>query len=170
MQRRALLQLGFGAGVLLTVAGGTMVWLTGKPSRREGQFEPDVRMFWRAVGSAVLTGVLPEDAQARQIALQDWLRRLEITVAGLPAVVQAELDQLLTILVSAPGRLAFAGLHTAWDLATPEQLLVALQDLRNSKLPVKQQIFHALRDLSNAAYFAAPTSWAALGYPGPVKV
>ena len=43
----------------------------------------------------------------------------------------------------------------------------ALQDMRTSGLAMRQQIYHALRDLTNAAYYADPKAWPMLGYPGP---
>jgi hypothetical protein len=43
----------------------------------------------------------------------------------------------------------------------------ALQAMRSSRLELRQQAYHALRDLTNAAYFADAATWAALGYPGP---
>lgn len=45
-----------------------------------------------------------------------------------------------------------------------------MQGLQLSTLSLRQQVFQALRDLSNAAYFAGPESWTAVGYPGPLKV
>jgi hypothetical protein len=123
-----------------------------------------------AVGTAVLAGLLPSTEPARKQAVDAWLQRFEATVAGMPTGVQKELDQLLLILQSAPGRLALAGLQEPWHSASPQQVQAAMQNLRMSGLAVRQQIFHALRDLSNAAFFASPQTWSALGYPGPPKV
>ena len=33
-----------------------------------------------------------------------------------------------------------------------------------------QQAYQALRDLTNAAWFADPEAWSAIGYPGPQAV
>ena len=117
-----------------------------------------------------MAGSLPEPLSHRDQALQAWLQRLEATVARMPAAVQAELDEMVLMLLSSPGRLGLAGLRPPWNSASTAQVQEALQGSRMSTLNVRQQIFHALRDLSNAAYFAAPQSWAALGYPGPLKV
>jgi hypothetical protein len=37
-------------------------------------------------------------------------------------------------------------------------------------MALRQQVFHALRDLTNAAYFADASTWAAIGYPGQQAV
>ena len=39
--------------------------------------------------------------------------------------------------------------------------------MRESSLALRQQAFHALRDITNASYFADRSTWAAIGYPGP---
>lgn len=170
MQRRRLLKVGLASGALLTLAGGVAWWTATEPGRERGRFQPATRSLFLGIGSAVLAGVLPETPSTREPALLAWLDRLETTVAGMPAAVQRELDEMVTILLSAPGRFALTGLRSSWKEATPTQIQVALQGLRSSTWSVRQQIFHALRDLSNAAYFAAPESWAVLGYPGPLKV
>ena len=164
------MKVGLLSGALLTAAGGAAWWLVNTQARSGGRFQPAARGFFLAIGSAVLAGSLPEAHSARSLALQAWLDRLETAVAGMPAAVQNELDEMVLILLSPPGRWGLAGLQPPWESATTEQVQEALQGLRQSTLAVRQQIFHALRDLSNAAYFAAPQSWAALGYPGPLRV
>jgi len=39
--------------------------------------------------------------------------------------------------------------------------------MRVSGTTLRRQAYHALRDLTQAAYFSDPGTWAALGYPGP---
>jgi hypothetical protein len=170
MERRRLLKVGAATAAALTLAAGASWWLTDAPRSAQGRFSAAAQQLFLAVGGSVLEGLLPTAESIRAEALQGWLGRLEATVAGLPPGVQAELDQLALLLTSAPGRLALTGLRTPWAQATPVQLTAALQGLQQSRLPLKQQLFHALRDLSNAAYFSAPQTWASLGYPGPLKV
>jgi len=98
------------------------------------------------------------------------MRRLDDALAAFPPTVQSELSQLLAILSSPPGRAVNAGLHPGWSQASVSQLQSALQDMRNSSLALRQQAYHALRDLTNAAYFADPQAWPLLGYPGPREV
>jgi hypothetical protein len=39
--------------------------------------------------------------------------------------------------------------------------------MRRSSLILRRQAYHALRDLTQGAYFADASTWATLGYPGP---
>ena len=165
MQRRTLLTLGIVTGALLAVAGGTVALLS--PGRRDGKLTEAGRAMFAAVARAVLGPLLPQDPVAQAKALQAHLDRVQATVAGMPPAMQAELDELVTIVSSAPGRLALVGLATGWHTATEPQVTAALQSMRESSLALRQQAFHALRDITNASYFADATTWVAIGYPGP---
>lgn len=126
--------------------------------------------MFRAVAEAVLTGLLPTEPVARTQALAGHLNHLQDTLAGLPPALQAEVAQLGAVLCSPPGRLALAGLSTDWSQASVPQVQGALQRMRLSSLTLKQQAYHALRDLSNAAWFASASNWPAIGYPGPQTI
>jgi hypothetical protein len=168
MQRRTLLKLGLGAATVFAIAGGGVALL--QPGLRGTRLADGARAVMRAVALAVLDGVLPDDADARQRAVSAQLARLEAAIAAFPAATRAELSQLLGLLASAPGRLALAGLATPWAEADTAAVQHALQKLRLSGLALKQQAYHALRDLTNAAYFSDPSAWAHMGYPGPTDL
>jgi hypothetical protein len=99
-----------------------------------------------------------------------WFQRLNDSIAALPPHTQAELAQLLSVLASAPGRWALAGLPTDWADASVDQVRAALLDMRHSRLALRQQAYLALRELTCAAYFADPSTWMALGYSGPMDL
>ena len=164
MQRRTLLKVGAITGALLTLAGGSLALL--QPGRVDGRLSEGARALFGAVGPAVMASLWPAEPAAAQAALSGLLQRLEDTISGLPPALQAEVDELLTITSSAPGRLALVGLGRPWSEASAEQVTASLQALRESGLALRQQVFHALRDLTNAAYFADASTWALLGYPG----
>ncbi|WP_427915642.1 hypothetical protein ACPWT1_06325 [Ramlibacter sp. MMS24-I3-19] len=42
--------------------------------------------------------------------------------------------------------------------------------MRTSTLSLRVQAYQALHDISGAAYFSDRSTWAVLGYPGPVQV
>ena len=168
MQRRTLLKLGLGATVLLTLVGGGLAML--KPGLVAGRLSAPARDLFGALASAILDGSLPAAPPQRDAAIAGHLQRLENTLGGFPAATQAELSQLLALLTSAPGRVALAGLHEDWSDASVAALQQALQGLRTSSLALRQQTYHALRDLTNAAYYADPQSWSLLGYPGPREI
>jgi len=168
MQRRTLLKLGLGAATVLAVAGGGMALL--RPGLVAGRMTPASRHVFRGVARGVLQGSLPADGATRDAMLEAHLQRLDDTLYAFPAPVQAELSQLLALLGSAPGRASLAGLHHDWSEASDAEIGEALQGMRTSSLALRQQAYHALRDLTNAAYYADPQIWALMGYPGPRAV
>jgi hypothetical protein len=165
MKRRTLLKLGVAATAVLAVAGTGLALI--HPARRDGKLTPAAQTMLLAVAQTVLSDLLPADAQARAKALSAYLGRLSDTIAGMPTAVQAEIDELLTIVTSAPGRRALVGLSGPWAEASSDEVASALQTMRSSSLALRQQAFHALRDLTNGAYFADRSTWAVIGYPGP---
>lgn len=166
MQRRGLLKLGlFGGAAIAAAAAGIALttprgWENGKLSRAAAD-------MWTAVAATVLDALVPQEPQARAQALGRWLLRLEATISSLPPHAQDELAQLCTLLPTAPGRLALAGLGTDWSSASQADVAACLRQMQTSRLSVRQQLYHALRDLTNAAWFSEPAHWAAIGYPGP---
>ncbi len=165
MQRRTLLTLGVVTGAVMAVAGGTLALV--RPGRQAGVLTPPARAMFTAVARAVLGEQLPAPAAAQAHALEAHLSRVQATIAGLPPAMQAEVDELVTIVCSAPGRVALVGLMSDWAAASTADVALALQGMRESSLALRQQAYHALRDMSNASYFADATTWPSIGYPGP---
>ncbi len=164
MRRRTLLAVGLTAGTLLAMAGGTLALL--RPARHEGRLTAAGRELFSALATAVLGDMLPAELPARQAAVAAHLVRVEAAIDGLSPALQTEVDELLTIAASAPGRIALVGLGRAWDQADVADVRAALEGMRKSSIALRQQAFHALRDLTNASYFSDPATWEALGYPG----
>ena len=81
------------------------------------------REMFSAVARGVLADLLPAEPAARSRAIQAHLQRLDDTIAGLPPALQAEIDELVTLLASMPGRLV-AG-RTAHRLAAGQRSRVA---------------------------------------------
>lgn len=168
MQRRTLLKLGIGSAAALAVAGGAVALWT--PGIVHGRVSTAGREVFHAVGRGVLDGLLPVAEHAQHQALSGLLDRIDNLVAGLPPHAQDELSQLVALLATAPGRLAFAGLQDAWMTATTPEIQSALHSMRFSSLALRRQSYHALHDIVNGAYFADPATWVLLGYPGPVAL
>jgi hypothetical protein len=166
MQRRTLLRLGIASGALLALAGGGAALLRSAPGWRDGRLMPAGRRVMRAVARGVLDGLLPQGANQHAV-LEAHLERVNATVAALSPSTQAELDRLLTLLATAPGRIGLAGLTADWDQAQTAQLQQALESMRRSSLALRLQAYHALRELTQGAHFADASSWPLLGYPGP---
>jgi hypothetical protein len=168
MQRRSLMKLGVASAVVLAVAGGGIALVT--PGLADGKLGAAGRAVFRAAGAAILEGSLPQNAESRETALDGLLDRVDALVLALPPHVQKELSLLLSLLASAPGRQAIAGLGSDWSSASVPQLQQALQSMRVSMLSLRQQAYHALHDIVGGAYFSHVQTWAQLGYPGPLKI
>jgi len=169
MQRRTLLKLGLAGSAVLTFVGGGAALLH-EPAWRAGRLMSSGRAVFGSVARAVLDGSLPADSVAQVAALNAHLERLQVTLRALPPAAQRELAELLAVLASPPGRLAIAGLSADWAGADIVSIQAALQSMRQSRLAFRQQAYHALRDLTHAAYFADRSTWGQLGYPGPLAI
>lgn len=164
MQRRTLLRLGVATGLALSAGAGLVAWI--RPGRVDGRLTPAGRAFYAAVAKAVLAGLLPTAPDALRAALDAHLLRLEQAIAGMPPAVQAEIDELTTLAASTPGRLALIGLTSPWAEAGADEVGAALNGLRHSSIALRQQVYQALRELTNAAYFADTATWPLMGYDG----
>lgn len=168
MRRRHLLQIGLFSTVTLAAGGAAALWWRGaEPFDRLG---PAGREIFRAVARAVLDGSLPEETNARALALEGLLSRIDGVVQALAPHAQAELAQLLGVLAVAPGRIGLATLRPEWAQASVGQLQEALQSMRTSSLSLRRQAYQALHDITGSAYFADRSTWTLLGYPGPLAI
>jgi hypothetical protein len=164
MQRRTFLRLSvLGAAVL--GAGVIAVRLAGRDTPEAAR--ADASTVLRGVIPALLAGVLPLEPEAYRVAQRDALERTLTAIDGLPAVIRAELGQLFGLLASHPGRW-LAGLD--WDTATPEQVASFLRRWRTSSFDLFVVGYQAMHDLVFGSWYADPSSWEAIGYPGPTKL
>lgn len=168
MQRRSWLKLGIVSAAALAVLGVAAALI--QPGLHQGSLTATGKSVFRAIASAVLDKTLPEQPAAKEAALAGLLDRIDVLISALPSHAQAELSQLLSILGSSAGRLALAGLNAPWAQASVVDIQTALQDMRLSGLPVRQQAYAALHDITAGAYFSDQSTWPALGYPGPLKI
>lgn len=170
MQRRTLLGLGVAGSLAVAVLGGGAAWVTRTPAWHGGTLSTAGRQVFGAVARAVLEGSLPADPTLRGKAVEAHLDRLTGALVALPPFTQAQVDELVSLLATAAGRRLLAGLPQPWDTASTEAVQAALQSMRVSSLALRRQAYHALRDLTQGAYFADPSTWTALGYPGPRSI
>lgn len=165
MKRRSWLKLGLGSAVVLAAGGGLVASI--EPGWQRGRFSPDARQVLTACARGLLAGSLPAAEEAQAIALEGLLSRLAEAVAALPLHAQAELSELLALMGTAAGRHWLAGVAVPWGQASVADVQAGLQDMRFSRISLRQQAYMALHDLTGAAYFSAPQTWTVLGYPGP---
>lgn len=168
MQRRTLLKLSIASGAVLTLVGGAVATI--KPGLDRGALTGVGLEVFRAIATGILDKTLPDEANRKIAALDALMLDINGLVSALPDHAQAELSQLLSILGTAAGRYALAGLQASWVTATVVEVQTALQGMRLSSLAVRQQAYAALHDITAGAYFSRPGNWAVLGYPGPLKI
>jgi hypothetical protein len=165
MRRRSLMKVGLAGGVLLALAGAGWPWCS-RPAAT-ASFTETGRTLFTALAPAVLAGLLPAEAVARRQAIEACCARVEVAINGMPPAMQAEVDELLTIAGSSVGRVALVGLGSPWATAEqPSRSSPRLRGMRDSSLALRQQAYHALRDLTNGGYFADESAWAVMGYAG----
>ncbi len=162
MQRRTFLRLSLVGAAVLGV--GALVVRTTRRSPAEAR--ADAQRVLAAVIPALMAGVLPLDTKAANDARNQALDRTMTAIDGLPPATRAELDQLFGLLASHPGRW-LAGLD--WDAATPEQAAAFLQRWRTSSFNLFVAGYQAMHDLVLGSWYADPSAWDAIGYPGPSK-
>jgi hypothetical protein len=170
MQRRTLLKTTIAGAVVLTAAGVGVKAVREALPWQHGRLDRRGRAIFSAVAGGVLDGTLSTVPAIRATELQAHLARVESALAQFPPHLQAEVGELLALLATAPGRRWFARLATPWDSAAPAEVQASLQSLRTGNWTLQRQAYHALRDLTNAAYYSEPGTWAHLGYPGPIPV
>lgn len=167
MKRRTVLRLGIVGSVFVALGGGLALW---RPALHDGRLTPEARDIFRAAARAVLEGALAASPIAGDAELDAQVERVEAMLAGFPSHARKELSLLLGLIGTAPGRRVIAGLDVGWAEASTDQLQHALQRMRTSSFTMRQQAYHALRDLTNGAFYVDPSHWAQLGYPGPPEL
>lgn len=168
LSRRSFLKLGAGSALLLA-AGGAVYRLTRSAAPppafvldAEGQTALD------AIIPVILDGMLPAGA-ARAPAIAQTRAGVLQAILGLNRHAQKELQDLFGLLALGPVRRFLAGVPADWKDATPEQVAAFLQSWRTHRISALRPAYAALHDLVLGAWYGNPDSWAAIGYPGPIK-
>ena len=155
---------------LALAAGGGMYRYThpGAPAQRF-VLDGEAKAAIDAIVPAMVAGALPLEARARSAAISATTERVHQAIRGLPLNAQKEVQDLFGLLALAPARRALTGVCGPWGDARPEQVAAFLQEWRFHRLAMLQSAYHALHDLVLGSWYADPSSWSAIGYPGPVK-
>ena len=140
------------------------------PAPHLGRFvlDGEARAAIDAIVPAMLAGALPQDAAARRAAIALATERVHLAILGLPLATQKEIQDLFGLLALGPARRFLAGVPVTWSAASAEQVGAFLQDWRQHRFGTLQVAYHALHDLVLGAWYADPSTWAAIGYPGPI--
>ncbi len=167
--RRTFLQVG-ALGALALAAGGGIYRYT-HPSGPQQRFvlDGEAKAAIDAIIPAMLAGALPAEAGARTAAFTATTARVHQAILGLPLNAQKEVQDLFGLLALSLPRRLLTGVSDGWSAAKPEQVSTFLQDWRFHSLAMLQTAYHALHDLIIGSWYADPSTWEAIGYPGPLK-
>ena len=119
----------------------------------------------RAIARVMLDGALPN----REEALDAAVRGVEVAIAGLPAAVQGEVQQLFGLLEFPLTRRVVAGVGP-WDRASDAQIAAFLQRWRTSNALLLRSGYAALHQLVMAGWYGNSEAWPRIGYPGPPRL
>lgn len=169
VNRRTFLKVG-GLAALTLAAGGGLYRYTHPPGPLQRfVLDGEAKAALDAIIPAMLAGALPPGAKARAAAVGATTARVHQAILGLPLNAQKEVQDLFGLLALAPARRMLTGVAGGWARATDEQVSIFLQEWRFHRLAMLQTAYHALHDLIIGAWYADPSSWNAIGYPGPIK-
>lgn len=165
LSRRTFLKAGV-AGMLALAAGGGIYRLAHGPAQpHRFALDGEARAAIDAIVPAMLAGALPHDGAVIAATTQ----RVHQAILGLPLATQKEIQDLFGLLALAPARRFIAGVTGSWADASAEQVGAFLQGWRMHRFATLQVAYHALHDLVLGAWYADPSSWTAIGYPGPIR-
>jgi hypothetical protein len=161
-------------GILGAAALATAHWLRG-PHVPAGDaslrvLDADAQAIMRAIVPVLLAGALPVAADARTQAIAATVLGIDTAITGLSPSAQDELRQLFALLALPPARLAIARVSEPWDRASEADVRACLDRFRGSSLTLLRSAYAALHQLTFAAWYGNPASWARIGYPGPPEL
>jgi len=165
--RRTFLAAG-GLAALALGAGGALYRARHTEPSHRFALDGGARAALQAIAPAILAGALPHGA-GREGALNSAIDAVHAAILGLPPATQKEVQDLFGLLALAPARRLLTGVSGGWEGARIEDVSAFLQDWRLHRLGLLRSAYHALHDLVLGAWYAQEGSWAATGYPGPLK-
>jgi hypothetical protein len=166
--RRTFLKAG-ALGALVLAAGGALYRTTHPAPPQRFALDGEARAALHAIVPSILAGALPQDPPRRSAAIRDAIDGVHQAILGLPLATQKEVQDLFALLALAPARRVLTGLSGGWTSASPAQVTAFLQDWRVHRLGLLRSAYDALHGLVLGAWYASPMSWAAIGYPGPLR-
>jgi len=165
--RRTFLKVGAGASLALALGGGIYRATRASAPLQPFALDGEARAALGAIAPALLAGVVPGVGPAALATVIDDVHR---TILALPLATQKDIQDLFGLLAMAPARRLLTGIAGPWRDASVEAVHTFLQDWRVSQFGMLRAGYAALHDLVLGAWYAAETSWDAIGYPGPPSV
>jgi hypothetical protein len=166
--RRTFLKAGVLGALVLAAGGAVYRKVQGPAPLAPYRLDGGARAALAAIVPAVIGPMLPTEAGARTALILRTVDGVQQAVHGLSLSAQKEIQDLFGLLSLAPARRLLAGVP-AWEDAGTEQVAAFLQSWRTHRLGLLRSAYAALHDLVLGVWYAQPDSWAAIGYPGPIK-
>ena len=123
-----------------------------------------------AVVPVLLEGALPTEPATAAAVVSETVAAVAAAIAGLPPAAQKELGELFALLAFAPARIALARVASPWETASRSEVAAFLERWRTSRFLLLRSAYGALHQLVFAAWYGNPSSWPAIGYPGPPQL
>jgi hypothetical protein len=166
-KRRWFLKTALAVAAIGGAVGGGVWWRRGFADQKLTQ---DGRVIFRALASAIVGPLLPQDPAKRAATLDHYLGHLERAIADMPEAKRLQLALLTGALANAPTRFLATGVWSGWEDLTDEQVLQMLEGLRTAGSEAQHTIFVACRAITSIMFFSSPENWSLVGYPGPMPI
>ncbi len=178
LSRRGFLRLGLGGSLFL---GGISLTATlsgcattpappapGQTGEKGYRFlSRDDLVFLRATVPVILGPALPEEADARRLAVESNIRRMDEAIYRFGPANQAQMRKLFDMLNFSVTRITLAGVWSGWANAGPETVNSFLNRWRNSSIGLFNKAYAGLVRLTNSSFYGYRDNWHLSGYPGP---
>ncbi|GAA4019655.1 hypothetical protein [Actimicrobium antarcticum] len=164
--RRSFLKVGVIGAVTLASAGG--IYRLMRPVSLPEKFTLDGEAALAL--SSIIAVVLQGAAPANRKTVTQATDRVLAAIAGLPLTTQKEIQDLFALLSFGVTRRLLTGVPAQWQDAKPNDVAAFLQSWRTHRLALLKSAYAALHDLILGSWYADETTWASIGYPGPIQV
>jgi hypothetical protein len=166
LSRRTFIKTGLIGALALVAAGGFYRATKSHSVPATFILDAEGKSALAAIAAVMLKDALPPTSAE---AIEAEIARVINAIAGLPRNTQSEIQDLFGLLTLAPGRRFLAGISSPWIEAKPDEITAFLQSWRLHRFAMLQSAYHALHDLIIGSWYADESTWASIGYPGPIK-
>jgi hypothetical protein len=128
--------------------------------------EDDIALF-EALLPAMIGPGLPEQPQARNMAIAGTIERIDAGIHKFGPANQKELRRLFDLLNFGLTRVTVARVWSSWPNVTTEEADAFLERWRTSRIGLFNNGYIALTKISNVAFYGYRDFWHLSGYPGP---
>lgn len=173
--RRSFLKISLMAAAAFAAAGTAYYGL--RPTTGPGKYTLDdpaklvlgaiIPIFLQGVQIAQSTALTAQASAANMVPLS--MTRIQDAISTLPLQSQQDVRDLFKLLAAAPARRWLVGVDDDWPQAKPEQVKLFVQAWRGHRSPTLQTAYAALHDLVFGSWYGDESTWAGIGYPGPIK-